>query len=107
MIDKDAAKQNAGLIESEVAKLKAGHWNMFQRQYREFREHSEEIVSLFKTLKPLFHDDRERLWEEFCRIRDDVYREHKREQESFAETSSSNKNLILPDYVSISARLIS
>jgi hypothetical protein len=62
------AERNADEIESEVDSLEVGHWHMLELNYKEFWDHAKEVSGLFRTLKPLRRDDRERLWNKFDSI---------------------------------------
>jgi hypothetical protein len=63
--DKES-KANAKAIESELGSLASGHWaGLMQRDYGAFWGHVKHISHMFKTLKPLRREDRERLWQEF------------------------------------------
>jgi hypothetical protein len=57
-----ASQENATKIERELDVLKSGHQGFLNRRYKEFWEHVKQIHELFKTLKPLHREDRERLW---------------------------------------------
>ncbi|MCB9357475.1 MAG: hypothetical protein H6505_02790 [Calditrichaeota bacterium] len=70
----DAAKaaENLAAIAAEIKALDAGHLEHGKRNYKGFFDHAKEIGQLFKTLKPLPHDEREKLWLEFSALCDDV-----------------------------------
>jgi len=55
--------KNASTLEAEIDSLSSGHWDIFERQHKEFWNHARQISHMFKTLKPLRSEDRERLWE--------------------------------------------
>jgi hypothetical protein len=78
----EQAKSNADAMEQEIESLSSSHWNLFERQYREFWAHAKEISGMFKTLKPLLKEDRERLWARFSHICEET----KRKQEQVRET---------------------
>ncbi len=62
----EAAARNARHVETQIRYLASGHWRMpLVRDYKSFWAHAKEISAAFKTLKPLWRADRERLWEEF------------------------------------------
>jgi hypothetical protein len=61
----EEAQANAKVIASEIQSFESGHWDFFNRQYKDFWAHARKISEMFKTLKPLRRDDRERLWEKF------------------------------------------
>ena len=66
------SKSNADLIEKEIFDLKIGHWSFGERIYKDFWSHVKEINSMFKDMKPLFREDRERLWQHFGEICNEV-----------------------------------
>jgi len=68
-IDVSVAKRNSKILEDEIDTLAAGYWDMFKFQYKPFWEQSNLIFGLFKSLKPLLKEDRERLWERYLDIR--------------------------------------
>jgi gas vesicle protein len=76
----DKAKENAKQIQSEIEYLSSGHWNMFKRQHKEFWNHAKNISNMFRTINPLSKDDRERLWEKFSVICQEVKRKQSLEQ---------------------------
>lgn len=71
MYDKEQAQSNASTIGSEIEHLKTGHYEIGafgviqNYRYRDFWVHAKEIVGMFKTLKPLSREDRERLWQTY------------------------------------------
>jgi len=90
----EESKSNASTLQREIERLKNGHWNMFKRQYREFWDHAKEISGMFKTLKPLLPEDRERLWTEFNSICEEVKTVSKRESESKRTDSKNKRDLV-------------
>lgn len=89
------SQKNAEAIESAIQSLDNGHWNLFVRQYKEFWAHAREISGMFKNLKPLRREDRERLWAEFQSICDDVKRRQNEESENRQFKSAQHRNDIL------------
>lgn len=85
---------NANTIEHEIDALKDGHRNDFKRQYREFWNHAKRISELFKTMKPLVRDDRDRLWSKFNDICNEVKRNQKQERLEQQVYSKVKRNLI-------------
>lgn len=68
----EEARANPKAIESAIQSLAAGHWDSFKRQYKEFWAHARQVSDMFKTLKPLRPEDRERLWEKFSSVCEEV-----------------------------------
>lgn len=64
------ADSNARVIEKEIESLDLGHWDNFKRDYKKFWEHSKQISEMFKNLKPIRKEDRERLWSKFREVCD-------------------------------------
>jgi hypothetical protein len=91
---KRQAESNAKTIEREIDRLKIGHWNNFRRQYKEFWEHAKEISNLFKTLKPISKEDRERLWERFSSVCDETKRTQNKEREARKNDSRQKRDLV-------------
>ena len=90
----ELAKSNASAIGHEIESLKNGHWNLFKRQYREFWTHAKEISGMFKTMKPLLREDRERLWAKFNSICEEAKRTQEREKESRRIDSKQKRELV-------------
>jgi hypothetical protein len=91
---KRQAEANAKTIEKEIDHPKIGHWNNFRRQYKEFWDHAKEISNLFKTLKPILKEDRERLWERFSSVCDETKRTQNREREARKNDSRQKRDLV-------------
>ena len=88
-------KANSSLIENEIENLDSGHWkNMFRRDYKEFWEHSRKISEMFKTLKPISKENRERLWEKFRSICDQAKYQQNDEQLKFNVQSNNKRESI-------------
>ena len=91
---REQAKENAEQIALEIESLSCGHWSNFVREYNKFFLHVKEISVLFKTLKPLLKEDREKLWAEFNTIITDVKAEQTRQRENLRSHSNSKRELI-------------
>lgn len=90
------SKINADRISKEIEALRNGHWKGFtQRDYRAFFSHSKEIVKLFKTLKPLKKDDREKLWDDYTRICEQTRFKRDDEKKTREAKSKSEKGICL------------
>jgi len=90
------SKANAKKIAWEIDMLSSGHWDMFQRKYREFWEHAKQISKMFKTMK-LFREDREQLWDKLSNICDDVKRKQNSERENRKFKSEQHRNSIISE----------
>jgi hypothetical protein len=89
------AKANHDRIRSELDSLSNGHWSNLQRDFRGFFEHSRRILDLFKTLKPLRREDREKLWNRYRTLCDEAARKRDHERQNFEASSESEKRLIV------------
>lgn len=89
---------NASTLENEIEKLRNDHCDIdflgyrFRYKYRDFWAHAKLISDMFRSLKPLSREDRERLWSEFSAICDEV----KIRQNEEREESLRNRELIEP-----------
>ncbi len=91
----EIAQRNAKTIAWDIDMLASGHWDMFKRKYKDFWEHAGQISKLFKTLKPILPADREKLWDKFSSICDDVKRKQNAEHESRIFKSKQHYNEII------------
>lgn len=89
------AEQDAKALEAEIASLRDGHWDSFQRKYPEFWDHSRSIRQQFKTLRTLRHADRERLWKDLNWICEETRRKQESEWQNRIMRSTQEKELIL------------
>jgi hypothetical protein len=89
MDDKRAelGKRQAEQIENEIESLKGGHRDLYERRYREFFQHAKQISELFKEARAVPHLKRQRLWEMFSSLCDEVKRDEERSKESRASES--------------------
>lgn len=71
---KEAADKNAKKIDQEISSLKNDYINMLKRDYTGFWAQVRIINDLFRTLKPIEKDERQKLWERFSSICDDIKR---------------------------------
>lgn len=93
----EKACANARSIESEIGMLSHGHWNMFKRQYKSFWSHAKKISDMFRTLKPLHNDDRQKLWEKFSSICNEVKAKQASEHENREFQSKQHRNEIISE----------
>lgn len=89
-----ASRENASKLEREIGNLKSYHQGLFSRKYKEFWDHAKNINELFKTLKPLSKDDRERLWAKFDNVCKTTKEAQTREQEGRKNNSRWKRDLI-------------
>ncbi|MBK8664218.1 MAG: hypothetical protein IPN18_21440 [Ignavibacteriales bacterium] len=68
----DKAKNNATNIDTEIRLLENSHWSFGIRIYKDFWSHVKAINEMFKNTKPILKEDRDRLWERFTYIYNDV-----------------------------------
>ena len=90
----DQTRANAHRIEQEIDSLASGHWHMLQRDYPAFWRHAKEISSLFKELKPILHNDHERLWKQFRSVCNETRERQDHEDEVRLGQSELKRNLI-------------
>ncbi len=93
----EKARANARAIESEIQSLASGHWDWFERQYKDFWAHARQISHMFKTLKPLRREDRERLWNKFNSICEETKRKQQSEYENRKYKSERHRNDIISE----------
>lgn len=93
----EKARANAKAIESEIQSISSGHWDWFKRQYKDFWVHARQISEMFKTFKPLRKEDRERLWEKFNNICEEVKRKQNSEYENRKFKSEQHRNSIISE----------
>jgi hypothetical protein len=102
MLDKDVWKErcreNASSLEAEINRLQSDHTDLlglFWRRYDEFWVHARLISGMFKTLKPLFQEDRERLWAVYSTTCGDMKSAQARERESQRADSWEKRELVM------------
>jgi len=101
MLDKDAWKEqcrvNAQSLESEITHLQCdyGALPILEPRYDEFWAHARRISAMFKTLKPLFREDRERLWAAYSAACEEVKGAQARERESHRADSWEKRELVM------------
>jgi hypothetical protein len=84
------AKRNADTLESEISILEYSHYLYSRLQFGEFWEHANKIKELFKELKPLRREDRERLWVRYGAACEKA----KKEKEQYYKGSPIKRSLI-------------
>jgi len=90
-----ASQKNAEAIESAIRSLDSSHWDWFKRQYKEFWAHARDVSAMFKSLKPLRREDRERLWGEFNSTCEEVKRKQHSDSEDRRFRSDEHRKDIL------------
>jgi hypothetical protein len=91
----EKTQTNAKAIKSAIQSLTGGHWDWFKRQYKEFWAHAHEVSDMFKTLKPLRHEDRERLWDKFSSVCEEVKRKQQSEHDNRKFKSEQHRGDII------------
>lgn len=91
----EQAKANAHTIEVEIQSLRQGHWDWFEKQYKDFWAHAKRVSKMFKDLKPLQKDDRDKLWTMFDSICEEIKRKQKTEYENCKLKSEQHKGIII------------
>ena len=102
LFDKEAWKaqcrENARSLENEINQLQSDYSDLlglFWRRYDEFWAHARRISEMFKTLKPLFREDRERLWAAYSTACEEMKQAQAREQESRLNDSREKRDLVM------------
>src|SRR5271154_7045583 len=94
---KGLCRENARNLTSEIDRLQRdytdplGVWH----RYSDFWEHARRISEIFKTLKPLFQEDRERLWSAFSGACEDTRKAQAREREARLNDSREKRDLVM------------
>src|SRR5216683_1822099 len=94
---KERCRENARILETEINRLQADYSDPlgFWRRYREFWAHARRISAMFKTLKPLFQEDRERLWAAYLATCEEMKQAQAREQESRLSDSREKREVVM------------
>jgi hypothetical protein len=95
MFDMEKAKQNAKRLNSELDRLEGGHRSLFQRDYRSFWAHVKEINELFKSLKPLDKEDRDKLWTRMDTLCKNCKEQQQKEIDNCSFKSGQHKDWII------------
>lgn len=91
------ALANAKAIKCAIQSLAGGHRDWLKRQYKEFWAHARQVSDMFKALKPLRREDRERLWEEFSSVCEEVKRKQHSEHDSRKFKSEQHRGDIIQE----------
>jgi hypothetical protein len=94
---KELCRENAHTLTSEINCLQNDYADPlgFWHRYGDFWEHARRVSAMFKTLKPLFRDDRERLWSAFSAACEDIRKVQARERESRLNDSREKRDLVM------------
>ncbi len=98
MIPRDAewyerARRDSDELNAELEALENGHWNLMQRQYREFWQHAKAIAERFRASQVL-RTDRERLWARYRRICDGARETQDRERVALMSDSEDKRRMV-------------
>jgi hypothetical protein len=100
-VDKEAWKaqcqKNARNLERETTRLRSDYSDPlgFWRRYDEFWAHARRISEMFKTLKQLFREDRERLWAAYSTACEEMKQVQARERESQRADSWEKRDVVM------------
>ncbi len=95
---KERCRENARTLETEINRLQSDYGDLlglFWRRYDEFWAHARRISEMFKTLKPLFQEDRERLWAAYSTVCEDMKQAQGRERKSQEADSHEKRELVM------------
>lgn len=95
MFDANKAAQNARKISGELDRLEGGHRSLLQRDYRSFWAHVKEINELFKSLKPIDKEERERLWTRMTTLCENCKEQQQREIDNRKHKSGQHRDWII------------
>lgn len=87
---KNIAQENASTIEDELNSIGNILRENGYKNYKNLRNLCDEVQKKFKELKPIFKEDRDRLWSMFTDIRDSI----RNEQDEYFSQSNENKDII-------------
>jgi hypothetical protein len=94
---KDCCRENAHILETEINRLQTDYIDplCLWRRYDEFWVHARWISEMFKTLKPLLREDRERLWTVYSKACEEMKQTNTRERESLRADSHEKRELVM------------
>ena len=94
---KESCRDNARNLETEINRLRSDYSDPlgFWRRYDDFWAHARRISEMFKTLKPLFQKDRERLWAAYSAACEEMSQTNARERESQRADSWEKRELVM------------
>jgi hypothetical protein len=97
---KEQCRENACNLESEINRLQSDYTDLlglFWHQYDEFWAHARQISVMFKTLKPLFQEDRERLWAAYSTACEEMKGAQARERETRQNDPREKRDLVMSE----------
>jgi hypothetical protein len=94
---KAQCRENAHSLETEINRLQSDYSDPlgFWRRYDEFWAHARRISEMFKTLKPLFREDSQRLWTAYSTACEEMKQAQARERESQRADSKEKRDLVM------------
>jgi hypothetical protein len=99
---------NVKKIEEEINKLKKTLTDSPARKnYREFWEQSHYVINLFKLLKPILPEDKDRLWKEFAELREQTKQQEISDREVRRKESAEKRQIIEAQLSDIENQLLS
>ncbi|MDP4196535.1 MAG: hypothetical protein Q8940_15890 [Bacteroidota bacterium] len=99
---------NVKKIEEEINKLKKTLTDSpVRKNYREFWEQSHYVINLFKLLKPILPEDKDRLWKEFAELREQTKQQEISDREVRRKESSEKRQVIEAQLADIENQLLS
>lgn len=102
------AEINVKKIEEEIAKLKGNLSDTSGRKnYREFWEQSHYVINLFKLLKPILPEDKDRVWKEFAELREQTKQQEIADREVRRNDSAEKRKFIEQQIADIETQLVS
>jgi hypothetical protein len=94
----EKARRNFETIEDELSEL-ADHYlwlnTNHSKEYKDFWNHAKEITELFKTLKPIKKEDREKLWSDFGSQCEEMRRKQTQDNDNLKIKSNEFKDRIM------------
>jgi hypothetical protein len=94
---KEQCREHARNLTHEINHLQSGYTDPLGvwRRCSDFWEQARRISAMFKTLKPLFQEDRERLWSAFSTACEDTRKVQAREPEARLNDSREKRDLVM------------
>ncbi|MFP3975463.1 MAG: hypothetical protein ACLFVK_04480 [Dehalococcoidia bacterium] len=87
-------KSNVETLESKLENLSSNHGGPGGFQYQEFWAEANELAELFDSLTPLPQQDKDRLWDQYLRICDEVKKREAKQLEARKSQSTQKRQLI-------------
>ena len=88
------ANKNADKLESAIRELSNIEINSAD-QFKQYKESSQKVIEMFKTLKPLLKESRESLWKEFNTISNEIRRKQEKKKEDRINSSKRKKDIVI------------